>query len=104
MGLSKKKKAKMLEDVCLHCGFFQLHKDKWPDWRPDKDNPDPTAFNDLVHSAVNIVAELFTMLDESDRMKFFIRVNERLEAQPDLREALERIKAAIGPTKGPVKH
>ena len=73
--MGKKKKAKRLKDVCLHCGFMKMHRDKWPDWRPDRDNKDPTAFNDMVRSAANIVSEVFGMLGEKDRAAFYARVD-----------------------------
>ena len=69
--------AKELADVCLHCAFFKMHQDKWPDWKPSDDNEteeSSRAFNDLVRSAVKITAEVFTMLDPMDQMKFMRNV------------------------------
>jgi hypothetical protein len=79
--MGKKKSNKewredVLKDVCLHCAFFNIHKDKWPDWKPSGDNKTDDAFNDLVRSTIKIVAEVFTMLDPMGQMKFMRRVME----------------------------
>jgi 4-alpha-glucanotransferase len=66
--------AKELEDMCLHCAFFTLHGDKWPEWRADGDNVSQDAFNDLVRSTVKIVAEVFTMLAPLDQVQFMSKV------------------------------
>ena len=107
--MGKKAKAKLLEDVCLHCGFFKMHADKWPDWRPDADNRNKDAFNDLVRSAIKIVAEIFSMLDTADQMQFMHNVmvaqavNTLAEDKDarSLKEVLERVKVALN---GPTKH
>jgi hypothetical protein len=73
--------AKQLADVCLHCVFFQTHRDKWPDWpdwKPDADRELSAAFNDLVESAIKITAVVFSMLDESDQMAFMRQVKAAL--------------------------
>jgi hypothetical protein len=86
--MKKAKKAKLLEDVCLHCGFMQMHGDKWPEWRADGDNVSQDAFNDLVRSTVKIVAEVFTMLDPMGQMQFQRRVmNSYMEMQRGSEEA-----------------
>jgi hypothetical protein len=74
--LLKRDIAKQLEDVCLHCVFFKMHQDKWSGWEPGRDD-DGKAFNDLAHSAIRIVAEIFTMLSENDQMMFMRNVMER---------------------------
>lgn len=56
-----------LRRVCLHCAFFDLHRAKYPEWREDKDH---RAFNDLVNSAANIVAEVFCMLEPMGQVEF----------------------------------
>lgn len=107
--MGKKAKAKLLEDVCLHCGFFKMHADKWPDWRPDADNHNSDAFNDMVRSAIKIVAEIFSMLDESDQMQFMrnVMVSQEINKLAEdkdarsLKEVLERVKVALN---GPTKH
>jgi hypothetical protein len=92
--MSKKKKterqltAEELKEVCLHCAFFTMHQDKWPDWRADGNNVSQDAFNDLVRSTVKIVAEVFTMLDPIGQMTFMRKVMETYakhmdEQQPD---------------------
>ena len=85
--LSKKAKAKLLKGMCLHCVFFHIHRDKWPNWRPDKDNQSEDAFNDLVHSAAKITAQVFSMLDEADQMIFMrqvslIQATQDIDAKP----------------------
>ena len=107
--MGKKAKAKLLEDVCLHCGFFKMHSDKWPDWRPDAENQSTDAFNDLVRSAIKIVAEIFSMLDTADQMQFMrnVMVSQAVgELAKDkdavsLKEVLEKVKTALN---GPTKH
>ena len=110
MGKRAKAKAKEMEDICLHCGFFQLHHDKWPDWRPGPEinGESSEAFSDLVRSAIKIVAEVFSMLDEADRMKFYNRVEtslKQIERGPpqSMQDVFEMIKEAVAP-KGPIKH
>jgi hypothetical protein len=103
--------AKELEGVCLHCMFFTAHGDKWPDWRADND-ANPEAFNDLVRSAIKIVAEIFTMLSPLDQMQFQRRVmNSYMEMQRGGEDAsLEEIKdiaqAILSSVNGggPTKH
>jgi hypothetical protein len=86
--MKKAKKAKLLEDVCLHCMFFKAHGDKWPEWRADGDNVSQDAFNDLVRSTIKIVAEVFTMLDQMGQMQFMNRVmNSYMEMQRGGEEA-----------------
>jgi hypothetical protein len=101
----KRDMAKQMEDVCLHCAFFQAHGDKWPDWRPDGDNVNVEAFNDLCRSAVKIVAEVFSMLDEGDQMHFMQRVMvahaaRELGTKP-VAEVVENIANAL---RGQTKH
>jgi hypothetical protein len=69
--------VEQLKDVCLHCAFFSMHGDKWPEWKPSDENEGTPAFNDLVRSTVKIVAEVFTMLDSVDQMQFMRQVMER---------------------------
>jgi hypothetical protein len=108
--MGKKAKAKLLEDVCLHCGFFKMHGDKWPDWRPDKHSDvDNAAFNDLCKSAIKITAEVFSMLDEGDQMMFMRQVmvsqavHEATEGKNavELKEVLAKVKVALN---GSTKH
>jgi hypothetical protein len=106
----KRDLAKELEDVCLHCAFFKMHSDKWMGWEPGVDN-DP-AFNDLVRSAVKIVAEIFTMLSEGDQMHFLNRVMQTKELHEkgpvkSIEDVFELIKTALNARAnrgGPVKH
>ena len=102
--------ARQMEDVCLHCAFFQAHGDKWPDWKPDSDIVSTNAaFNDLVRSAIKIVAEVFSMMDEADQMTFIRHVmvsqavHEATEGKDvvQLREVLAKVKVALN---GPTKH
>ena len=97
--LSKKAKAKMLKGMCLHCAFLKIHQDKWPNWRPDKDNQSQDAFNDLVRSTVKITAHVFSMLDEADQMIFMrqvslIQATQDIDAKP-IKEILEAVKQAV---------
>jgi hypothetical protein len=112
--MKKRAKTKLPKDVCLHCAFFKMHQDKWPDWRPDGGNVDQKAFDDLVYSVIRIVAELFTMLDLVDRVKFLRNVltaHRKLEpddnpvSAKDLMEALKlgMFGGEIG-KGGPTKH
>jgi hypothetical protein len=103
--------AKELKGVCLHCAFFTMHGDKWPEWRADGDNVSQDAFNDLVRSAVKIVAEIFTMLSPLDQMQFQSRVmksfmemqgggeSASLEEIKDIAQAIMRSVNGGGPTK-----
>jgi hypothetical protein len=81
--------AKELEDVCLHCAFFQMHSNKWPEWKPSGDGKTSAAFNDLVCSTVKVVAEVFTMLDSVGQMQFMHQVMETYtkhnESEPEER-------------------
>ena len=103
--LLKRDVAKQMEDVCLHCAFFKAHADKWPDWKPNSGDDEGVAFNDLCRSAVKIVAELFTMLNESDQMYFMQRVMvahaaHELGTKP-VAEVVENIANAL---RGQTKH
>jgi hypothetical protein len=114
--LGKKARQKLLANVCLHCGFFKLHKDKWPDWKPTDEAKKGDAFQDMVHSATEIVAEIFSMLDESGRMKFFENVElsvknhelfDSMKGKPvSLKEFLEKFGISLGDKKPPepIKH
>jgi hypothetical protein len=104
--------AKELEGVCLHCAFFTMHGDKWPDWKANGENVSQDAFNDLVRSAVKIVAEIFTMLAPMDQMQFQRRVmNSYMEMQrggeeaspEDIREIVQAMLGAVS-GGGPTKH
>src|SRR4029077_2773780 len=105
----KRDLAKQMEDVCLHCAFFQAHGDKWPDWRPNTGDVDERAFQDLVRSAIKIVAQVFSMLDQSDQMTFMRHVmvsqavHELAEGKSamSLKEILEKVKEAM---QSPTKH
>jgi hypothetical protein len=66
--------AKELEDVCLHCAFFQMHSNKWPQWKPTGEGETSAAFNDLVCSTVKVVAEVFVMLDSAGQTQFMYQV------------------------------
>jgi hypothetical protein len=101
----KGKLAKQMEEVCLHCAFFQAHHDKWPDWRADADNVTAEAFNDLVRSAIKITAEVFSMLDESDQMIFMrnvmvARAIHDMEDKP-VKEIMEAVARVL---QGTTKH
>lgn len=97
-----KKRKRNLDDLCLHCVFFQAHQDKWPDWKPDGDNKDIRAFNDMVHSASKIVTEIFLMLDPLQQMMFWREVFAQLRRvegdehqQPTLADVMEAFKASV---------
>lgn len=68
--------TKELQEVCLHCAFFEIHKTKWPNWKPNVDESveQQAAFNDLVRSTVKVVAEVFTMISPMDQMQFMHEV------------------------------
>jgi hypothetical protein len=94
--------------MCLHCAFFQVHGDKWPDWKADGDNVSQEAFNDLVRSAVKIVAEVFTMLDPLGQMRFMNQVMTSYTAMEgdsegvsltEIKEIAEIFRRHSGPTK-----
>jgi hypothetical protein len=101
----KEKLAKQMEDVCLHCAFFQAHHDKHPDWKPDDNNVTAEAFNDLVHSAIKITAEVFSMLDEGDQMVFMhkVMVTQAVHGAGDkpIKEIMEAVARAL---QGTTKH
>jgi hypothetical protein len=87
----------------------KTHADKWPDWKPSADSEHSEAFNDLCRSAIKIVAEIFSMLDESDQMQFMRNVMVAQEVDKlaegknnkTLQEVLEKVKVALN---GPTKH
>jgi hypothetical protein len=100
----KAQKAAALKETCLHCVFFEVHQDKWPDWRADGDNVDQTAFNDLVRSAVKIVAEVFSMLEPVGQLTFMRRVMQHYgdiakensdDKMPTLSEMIDIIRSQI---------
>lgn len=101
--MKKKDRAKQLKDVCLHCAFFKIHQDKWPDWTPDSSDEGTAAFNDLVRSAVKITAEVFTMLGPIDQMKFMRNVMEQSSAMEGNPVTLNDVVEAFKPS-GPTKH
>jgi hypothetical protein len=86
--------AKELEDVCLHCAFFQMHSNKWPEWKPTGESETSAAFNDLVCSTVKVVAEVFAMLDSAGQAQFMYQVMQTYakhmqgegESQPSMSE------------------
>jgi hypothetical protein len=84
-----------------------MHQHKWPDWKPDSEvetEASLTAFNDLVRSAVKITAEVFTMLDPTDQIKFMRNVmTTATQVDPNIiKELLERFRQDAH--KGPTKH
>ena len=72
--LDRREKEKALKDVCLHCAFFKIHQDKWPDWKHNGDNQTDDAFNDLMRSLIKITAEVFLMIDRDNQYTFFHHV------------------------------
>ncbi len=110
--MKAKKQQKILKSLCLHCVFFRAHKSKYPDFNGKNPDKNSEAFHDLVGSTINIAGEIFTMLDEKERMSFFEKVNEFVESQAMIkkmqeggsitfREFLERM--GLKPA-GPAKH
>ena len=94
------------KDVCLHCGFFKLHQDKWPKW--SRETHDQEAFSDLVHSTIKITAEVFTMLDRMDQMRFMRQVMDTCNEleNPSVAEAIQSLKELFAMIKpnGQTKH
>jgi hypothetical protein len=101
-----------LAEACLHCAFFAMHGEKWPKWKPNSDHTpvNQEAFNDLVQSAVKIVAEIFTMLDPMGQMVFMHKVMELYTENRDrdhdsvnetmtLSEVLRLLRSAASNTK-----
>jgi hypothetical protein len=102
--MKKKDRTKLLKNVCLHCAFFKMHHDKWPDWTPDSGIEGIAAFSDLVRSAVKINAEVFTMLSPQDQMKFMSNVMEQSSAmEGNSGDMLKKVLAAFK-DQGPTKH
>ena len=98
----------------MHCVFMDALKAKWAGYEPTDDEPDK-KFNDMVHSAIRITAQVFAKLDEKQQMEFIQQAMEHskvLEGKmPDnvldkIKELL--IKAGVVVTddrpKGPIKH
>ena len=106
--MKKKEKAELLKDVCLHCGFFQMHQDKWPKWSRENGEQHQEAFNDLVANAIKITAEVFSMLHTGDQIKFMRRVMEKaIEIEsPEPGHAIQALKELFDTIKsgGPTKH
>jgi hypothetical protein len=98
-----KGKKKDLTEVCLHCLFIKAHQDKWPKWTPTSNDTANEAFQDLVHSAIKIVVNVFVYLDEADQMRFMQEVMDKSKKLEEGKVMLSKILDTLKP-RGPTQH
>lgn len=98
-----KKRAELLEDVCLHCLFMKAHQDKWPIWSPKGDDTANEAFQDLVHSAIKIAVNVFAYLDDAGQMQFMQEVMDKSKKLDEGRVIIGKIMETLK-SRGPTQH
>ena len=71
--VNKKQKLKVHRKQCLHCGFIQHAKKKYPDWAAAGNNPHPQdelVRKDMMLSVAHLAGEMMRGMKDEDKKKF----------------------------------